>query len=164
MIPPQDELKQYSMLYHDFTRAYTNVRLLTRDFYPEAQRFVESTEPELTKYVEKLDKCYEKRIDYQKLVIYLKHFDEFKVLVNRVLGDLKTALDKGDRFMTRLFELKLALEKKDGEDPNLLYVQLMPELNELVKDLRQIQERAACLEMKMRKLENDWDRAKEKFP
>ena len=162
MIPPDDELRQYNSLYHDFTRAYTDVRSLNRGFYPEALKFVEHTEPELARYVKKLH-TRENDLDYQKLSIYLEHFDNFTLLVNKLLVDLKAAMDKSDRFMTRLFELRISTENKEGEDPNLLYIQLMPELSELVTGLKQIPQRAACLEMKMHKLENDWEKAKQQL-
>ena len=166
MTSPQDHYKQYSNLYHDFTEAYTNVHSLTREFYPQAKRFVEHTEPELIRYVDKIshNQSYQGGpFAFEKLVHYMNHFDDFTLMANNLFTDLKTVLEKSDRFMNRLIDIKLKLPKTGSENSDKYYEELMPELTELVTGLKQMPERANGLENKMRKLETDWKKTKEKI-
>jgi len=166
MISPRDQYKQYTALYHDFTEAYTNVHSLSREFYPKAKNFVEHTEPELTRFVEKISRSQGNQggsYSYQKLMNYLNHFDDFTLTANKLFTDLKLLLGKSDNFMTRVISIKLnhTSDYEEGSLPH--YMELMPELNELIADLKRIPERTANMEAKMKKLENDWIKTKEKI-
>jgi len=164
MTSPRDDIKEYNELYHSFTEAYINVHTLTRDFYPEAKKFVERTDPELAMFAEKLAPSIASSgepMAYQKLVQYINHFDDFTIAANKLFGDLKLVLHRSDEFMTRLLDLKMRLSKTEKENPTQVYVELIPELNELILLLKQIPHRATKLEDKMKNLETDWQKTKQ---
>jgi hypothetical protein len=164
MTSPHDDMKEYKELYHSFTEAYINVHSITRDFYPVAKKFVEHTEPELSGYVEKGSYTpQQNQIAYQKLVQCINHFDDFTISANKLFGDLKTVLHKSDNFMTRVLDQKISADKAGSATPPQFYTALIPELNLLIACLKQIPERAANLEEKMKQLELDWKKNKEKI-
>ena len=166
MTSPRDEIKEYNELYHCFTEAYFNAHSLTRDFYPQAKKFVESTDPELALFAEKLSLnagTGEERSAYQRLVQFLNHFDDFTMMANKLFGDLRLVLRKSDDFMTRLLDLKMKSNKAEKENPSELYISLIPELNELITALKQIPDKAVKLEERMKHLESDWQKTKEKI-
>ena len=165
MMAPQTNTKDYNSLYHDFTEAYTNVHSLSREFYPQAKRFVEHTEPELNHFVQKISHSESEKggpFAYQKLVTYMNHFDDFTLMANKLFADLKAMLDRSDRFMNRLLDIKMNTESKHN-DTGKNYPELVPELDELVIGLKQMPERATGLVVKMKKLEADWKKTKEKI-
>jgi hypothetical protein len=165
MLPAREQYKQYTALYHDFTEAYTNVHSLSREFYPMAKRFVEDTEPELTGFVEKISRgqaAQSGSYSYQNLVNYMNHFDDFTLDANVLFTDLKLLLGKSDNFMTRVIDLKLS-HKNDDDNSLQYFMALMPELSDLITGLKQIPERANSLEEKMKRLENEWSKTKEKI-
>src|ERR1700722_4280560 len=101
MQSPQQHHTEYNSLYHDFTEAYTSVHSLTRDFYPRAKKFVEHTEPELTKFVDKVSRSESDKggpLAYQNLVLYMNHFDDFTLMANKLFADLKVLLERSDKF------------------------------------------------------------------
>ena len=166
MITSRDQYRHYTALYHDFTEAYNNAQSLTREFYPQAKKFVEHTEPELTRFMKKISSGAGDQgssYAYQKLIHYVNHFDDFTLSANKLFTDLKQAIEKSDHFMNRLIELKLKHKTETGETPENIYTDLLPELEELTSGLKQIPERAGILDVKMKKLENDWTKTKEKI-
>lgn len=166
MASPHEDLRDYNSLYHDFTEAYTSVYGLSREFYPQAKRFVEHTEPELTMIVTKISHSENDKggpFAYQKLVLYMNNFDDFTLMANKLFADLKVLLEKSDKFMTRLLDIKMNIKSKTNDDARQRYSELIPELDELVNGLKQMPERASGLVMKMKKLETDWEKTKEKI-
>ena len=166
MTSPQDDIKEYNELYHSFTEAYINVHSLTRDFYPQAKKFVEGIDPELAVFAKKLSGEANKASEpfaYQSLVQYMNHFDDFTLMANKLFSDLKIVLQRSDDFMTRLLDLKMNLNKIEKGTPEELYIGLIPELNELLTALKQIPDRATQLEDRMKHLESDWQKTKEKI-
>ena len=163
MVAPHQ--KDYNSLYHDFTEAYTNVHSLSREFYPQAKRFVEHTEPELTHFVQKISHSESDKggpFAYQKLVLYMNHFDDFTLMANKLFADLKIMLERSDRFMNRLLDIKMSQHNSNNETGKC-YPELVSELDELVSGLKQMPERATGLVVKMKKLETDWKKTKEKI-
>jgi len=161
-----DQYKQYTSLYHDFTEAYTHAHSLTREFYPQAKKFVEHIEPELTNYIEKISHGKSEQggsYSYQKLLHYMNRFDDFTLMANKLFIDLKMGLEKSDNFMTRVIDIKLSKSHINNNPSDQLFIALMPELNELIADLKHFPERANNLETKMKKLESDWQKTKEKI-
>lgn len=167
MIPHTQHHKDYNALYHDFTEAYTSVYSLSREFYPQAKKFVEHTEPELSSFVDKISNAENEKggpIAYQKLVLYMNHFDDFTLMANRLFADLKSVLERSDKFMNRLIELKMSMESKPNDGlSEKNYNELLPELDELVNGLKKMPERATQLALKMKKLEVDWNTTKAKI-
>jgi hypothetical protein len=124
MISPNKAPKEYNSLYHDFTEAYTSVHSLTRDFYPQAKRFVEHTEPELNRIVEKISHTESDRggpLAYHNLVHYMNHFDDFTLMANRLFADLKTLLERSDKFMNHILELKVSQPEGNISDAEKRY-------------------------------------------
>ena len=166
MTSPHLQNKDYNSLYHDFTEAYTNVHSLTRDFYPQAKKFVEHTEPELTRFVEKISHSETEKGGpqaYQKLLHYMNHFDDFTLMANKLFGDLKVLLERSDRFMNRMLDLKMSHPDFKINDAESCYKELLPELDELEAGLQQMPERATGLVVKMKTLETDWQKTKAKM-
>jgi len=166
MTSPVDQYKRYNALYHDFTDAYTNVHSLVGDFCPMIKKFVEQTEPELTRHIENISETMGnegKPYSYHKLVNYMTHFDDFTLTANKLFVDLRGALQQSDDFMTRLIDLKMNLKKTGDDGSYAPFIALMPELNELITALKPIPERAVALETKKKKLESDWQITKEKI-
>ncbi len=166
MITPHPTSKNYNSLYRDFTEAYTSVHSLTREFYPMAKRFVEHTEPELNRIVQKISHEESDKggpLAYQNLVLYMNHFDDFTLMANKLFADLKSLLERSDKFMNRMLDLKLSQPDWNIADAEKYYNELIPELGELVDGLKQMPERAAGLAVKMKKLETDWKKTKEKI-
>jgi hypothetical protein len=164
MTSPRDDIKEYNELYHSFTEAYINVHSITRDFYPQAKRFVEGVDPELAVFAEKLSPNASTEagpVAYQRLVKYMNHFDDFTLAANKLFADLKKVLHNSDDFMTRLLDLKMNSAKAEKDPLPELYAGLIPELKELITALQLIPDRAAKLEATMKHLENDWQKTKE---
>ena len=162
---PQTTTKDYNALYHDFTEAYTSVHSLSGEFYPRAKKFVEHTEPELTSLVHKISHSESEKggpFAYQKLVAYMNHFDDFTLMANKLFADLKVMLERSDRFMNHLLDLKMN-QKYNGGDLSDSNPELVSELDELVSGLKQMPERATGLVVKMKKLEAEWIKTKEKI-
>jgi hypothetical protein len=166
MISPHQSSKNYNALYHDFTEAYTSVHSLTREFYPMAKKFVEHTEPELSRIVQKISHEESDRggpLAYQNLVIYMNHFDDFTLMANKLFADLKILLERSDKFMNRMIDLKMKQPDWNITEAEKCYKELIPELGDLVEGLKQMPERANGLVAKMKKLEIDWKKTKEKI-
>jgi hypothetical protein len=166
MITPYQETKNYNTLYHDFTEAYTNVHSLTRDFYPQAKRFVEHTEPELNRIVQKISHTESDSggpMAYQNLVLYMNHFDDFTLMANKLFADLKKLLERSDKYMNHMLDLKMSQPNWNINDAESCYKELLPELGELVEGLREMPIRATGLLTKMKKLESEWKKTKEKI-
>ena len=85
------------------------------------------------------------------------------MMANKLFGDLRLVLRKSDDFMTRLLDLKMKSNKAEKENPSELYISLIPELNELITALKQIPDKAVKLEERMKHLESDWQKTKEKI-
>ena len=166
MISPQPTSKNYNSLYHDFTEAYTNVHSLTREFYPMAKRFVEHTEPELNRIVQKISNEESEQggpMAYEKLVLYMNHFDDFTLMANKLFADLKVLLERSDKFMNRMIDLKINQPEWNVTDPEKCYQELIPELGQLVEGLKEMPDRATGLVTKMKKLETDWKKTRDKI-
>jgi hypothetical protein len=166
MTPPKEEIKQYSSLYHDFTEAYTNVHVLTREFYPVAKKFVESTEPEINRYVKKISEPNSTGASprsYQMLLHYMNHFDDFTLNANKLFRELQLVLDKSDGFMIKVLDIKQKMNEQERNEVKEPLLDLMPELNELLTSLKMMPGKAEELETRMRKLQADWNKTKEKF-
>jgi len=160
---PQEPNKQYNTLYHDFTQAYTHVHVLAVEFYPMAKKFVETTEPEIMRYMRKISSDQANDNFYHSLLTYTNQFDDFTLAANRLFRDVRSLLTQSDGFMNKMINLK---EESQHAAPNELtanYPQLVPELTGLLGELKRVPERATEVESRLKKLERDWLKTKQKI-
>ena len=162
-MPPGEQYTQFNALYQEFTVAYINVHVVRREFYLNAKKFVEQTEPELTVSVEKISKSENYQANpfaYQTLVNYLNQFDDFTLTTNKMFSDLQIVLDKSDAYMNKLVERKIDV-KNPAPEPETVYSELIPELNELTTGLKKIGDWATSLETKMNAMQNTWAKTRD---
>lgn len=157
----EEEYEQYIMLHRDFSKTYSQVYKHVMDFYPEPQKFVQETVPEIDTYVKGIAGSAhhpESQGSFQALTYFARNVKELAANANEVFEEYKALHNESGHYIKDIFRLKEKVPDIET-NPNE-FTKLIPVLKKLISGFKRIERRTDETAKTLQQLQRDWKKLK----